>query len=64
MVLEFHREATKFNAFLHLNEYPERQFDAELVKTGHVLLDKVLNTGMVEKKNVFNESYSPNLIFK
>ena len=48
----------KFNAFLHPNEHPERiclylvrQVEAELAK-------------IVIKINAFNESCSPNLIFK
>ena len=43
MIVEFCREAVKLNAFLRPNEHPERiclylvrQFEAELVKIGHI----------------------------
>ena len=60
----------KFNAFLHPNENPEkicfhlvRQFEAELAKIGHIFTKQSF-TRIVKKTNAFNESCSPNLIFK
>ena len=59
-----------FNAFLHVNVHPERiclylvrQFEAELVKIGHIFTKQSF-TRMVTKINAFNESCSSNLIFK
>ena len=59
-----------FNAFLYPNEHPEmiclylvRQFEVELAKIGHIFTEKSF-TRMVERINVFDQSCSPNLIFK
>ena len=59
----------KFNAFLHPNDperiylYLARQFEAELIKIGQ-FFTKSSFIRMVKKINAFNESCSPNLIFK
>ena len=60
----------KFSTFLHPNEqtericlYLERQFDAEMAKIRHIFTKQSFMR-LVENINAFNESCSPNSIFK